>query len=239
MSVRVLLVDDQPLLRHSLAMIINNEPDLAVVGDAGDGESAVIVARATRPDIILMDIRMPRLDGLEATRRICADPAALTAKVTNTKLEIAGGFAIAAPNDGRALHVAVYPALRLDGGGALTAGPFPATLEARAARPLEIRYQVQRTGLLRRSLRVDIDAGAEPLPPVVLVVRPGDQAPSSPEAGSVLVSAGGDGRSSATVDVPLDRFPAGVSTFRLLLAGPPDRPTQVFYPDPADLSVTR
>jgi len=167
------------------------------------------------------------------------DSAAQAAKVTNTKLEIAGGFEIAAPNDGRALHVAVYPALRLDGGGALTAGPFPATLEARAARPLEIRYQVQRTGLLRRSLRVDIDAGAEPLPPVVLVVRPGDQAPSSPEAGSVLVSAGGDGRSSATVDVPLDRFPAGVSTFRLLLAGPPDRPTQVFYPDPADLSVTR
>jgi DNA-binding NarL/FixJ family response regulator len=71
-SVRVLLVDDQPLLRHSLAMIINNEPDLTVVGEAGNGKDAIAYARTTRPDVILMDVRMPLLDGLEATRRICA-----------------------------------------------------------------------------------------------------------------------------------------------------------------------
>ncbi len=80
-GVRVLLVDDQPLLRHSLAMIINNEPDLEVVGEAGDGADAVARARATRPDVILMDVRMPRLDGLQATRRICADPALTAARV--------------------------------------------------------------------------------------------------------------------------------------------------------------
>ncbi|MBT8224017.1 MAG: response regulator transcription factor [Dactylosporangium sp.] len=72
---RVLLVDDQPLLRHSLATIVDNEPDLTVIGEAGDGAEAITVARASVPDIILMDVRMPRLDGLAATRRICADPA--------------------------------------------------------------------------------------------------------------------------------------------------------------------
>ncbi|GID30828.1 response regulator [Paractinoplanes brasiliensis] len=73
--VRVLLADDQPLLRHSLAMIIDKEPDLRVVGHAGNGAEAEQRARETRPDVILMDVRMPRVDGLEATRRICRDPA--------------------------------------------------------------------------------------------------------------------------------------------------------------------
>ena len=71
---RVLVVDDQPLLRESLAMILGHESDIEVVGQAGDGAGAVLRARATRPDVVLMDVRMPGLDGLAATRRICADP---------------------------------------------------------------------------------------------------------------------------------------------------------------------
>jgi len=69
--VRVVLADDEPLLRRSLAMIIEAEPDLTVVGEAGDGQEAVGVVSATRPDVVLMDLRMPVLDGVEATQQIC------------------------------------------------------------------------------------------------------------------------------------------------------------------------
>jgi len=80
-AVRVLVVDDQPLLRRSLAMIIDHAPGLAVVGEAGNGIDAVTVARAERPDVILMDVRMPERDGLTATREICADPALAATRV--------------------------------------------------------------------------------------------------------------------------------------------------------------
>jgi DNA-binding NarL/FixJ family response regulator len=79
--IRVLLVDDQPLLRAGLRMLFEAEADIAVVGEAGDGEQAIAVARETRPDVVLMDIRMPRLDGVEATRRIAADDALDGARV--------------------------------------------------------------------------------------------------------------------------------------------------------------
>jgi DNA-binding NarL/FixJ family response regulator len=79
--VRVMLADDQPLLRRSLAMIIDSAPDLTVVGQAADGVQAVDVARAGRPDVILMDVRMPRLDGLRATRQICAVPELAATRV--------------------------------------------------------------------------------------------------------------------------------------------------------------
>ncbi|MEV6927828.1 response regulator transcription factor [Dactylosporangium sp. NPDC051485] len=71
---RVVLADDEPLLRRSLAMIIDAEPGLAVVGEAGDGAEAVTAARTTAPDVVLMDVRMPRVDGIEATRTICRLP---------------------------------------------------------------------------------------------------------------------------------------------------------------------
>ncbi len=70
MSIRVLLADDQALLRSSLAMLIDREPDMDVVGEAGDGEQAVALALAHRPDVVLMDIRMPGTDGLEATSQL-------------------------------------------------------------------------------------------------------------------------------------------------------------------------
>jgi DNA-binding NarL/FixJ family response regulator len=68
--VRVLLADDQPLLRTGFRMVLGGEPDLDIVGEAGDGAEAVDLARRLLPDVVLMDIRMPRLDGVAATKAI-------------------------------------------------------------------------------------------------------------------------------------------------------------------------
>jgi len=68
----VLIADDQALVRVGLRKILESEPETSVVGEAADGEDAVTEARRTRPDVVLMDIRMPVLDGIEATRRIVA-----------------------------------------------------------------------------------------------------------------------------------------------------------------------
>jgi DNA-binding NarL/FixJ family response regulator len=69
-TIRVVLVDDQPLLRTGFRLILSAEPDIEVVGEAGDGAAGVRLARQQRPDVVLMDIRMPVLDGVAATREL-------------------------------------------------------------------------------------------------------------------------------------------------------------------------
>jgi DNA-binding NarL/FixJ family response regulator len=84
MTVSVLLADDQPLLRRGFRMIIEAEGDLTVTGEAGDGVEAVRCARLSPPDVVLMDIRMPGTDGIEATRRITAASPAVRVLVLTT-----------------------------------------------------------------------------------------------------------------------------------------------------------
>ncbi|MFF4693069.1 response regulator [Streptomyces sp. NPDC001307] len=83
-ATRILLVDDQPMIRTGLRLILEAEPDLTVVGEAGDGLAAIADTRSLQPDIVLMDIRMPRLDGVEATRRILETQSATRVIILTT-----------------------------------------------------------------------------------------------------------------------------------------------------------
>ena len=112
--ISVLLADDQLLVRAGFRALLNAEPDIEVVAEAADGLEAVAKARQTRPDVVLMDIRMPGVDGLEATRRIVADPA-----LTGTRVVILTTFE---------LDEYVFEALRTGASGFLVKDTEPVEL---------------------------------------------------------------------------------------------------------------
>jgi DNA-binding NarL/FixJ family response regulator len=112
--IRVLLADDQKLIVAGLRVLVDSAPDLEVVGEAGTGREAVALARSTRADVVLMDIRMPDLDGIEATRQITGDEA-----LGGVRVLILTTFEI----DENVLH-----ALRAGASGFLSKGVEPADL---------------------------------------------------------------------------------------------------------------
>ncbi|MEU4548334.1 response regulator transcription factor [Nonomuraea dietziae] len=112
--IRVLLADDQTLVRAGFRSILSDEDDLDVVGEAANGREAVSKARELRPDVVLMDIRMPELDGLEASRQIAADP-----RLTGTRVVILTTFD---------LDDYVYGALKAGASGFLVKDTEPAEL---------------------------------------------------------------------------------------------------------------
>jgi DNA-binding NarL/FixJ family response regulator len=88
MSIRVLIVDDQPMYRAGLSAILGAQEDMSVVGEAGDGEEAVLRHHTLVPDVILMDVRMPKMDGIEATRQITQPDGATPRVVMLTTFDI-------------------------------------------------------------------------------------------------------------------------------------------------------
>ncbi|MFN0091604.1 MAG: response regulator [Acidimicrobiales bacterium] len=114
--IRVLVADDQALVRSGFVVLLRSDPGVEVVGEAANGAEAVALARRHRPDVVLMDVRMPELDGLEATRLITADPEA-----AHTRVLILTTFD---------LDDYVYDALRAGASGFLLKDTLPADLLA-------------------------------------------------------------------------------------------------------------
>ena len=153
--IEVVVVDDQALLRRSLAMMLDAEPDISVVGEAADGVEALEVVRRSVPDVVLLDIRMPRMDGLAVTEEIVADPALAGVRVcVLTMFE---------------LDEYVFRSLRAGAGGFLLKDTEPDMLAA-TVRRIHNGEQALSPSVLRRVVAKAVDRPM-PSPPEVLTPR--------------------------------------------------------------------
>ena len=112
--IRVVVADDQELVRSGFAMILDTQPDIEVVAEAANGLEAVEAVRATRPDVVLLDVRMPELDGLEAARRICATSPANTADAADTASAANAPNSTNAANPANACRVVMLTTFDID-----------------------------------------------------------------------------------------------------------------------------
>jgi DNA-binding NarL/FixJ family response regulator len=156
--ITVLLADDQALVRAGFHALLDAEDDIAVVAEAADGEAAVALAREHRPEVVLMDIRMPRLDGLEATARITADPT-----LPNTRVVVLTTFE---------LDEYVFGALRAGASGFLLKDVEPADLIA-AVRVVAGGEALLAPRLTRRLIEAFVAGGA--------TARGAERPPGTPE----------------------------------------------------------
>jgi DNA-binding NarL/FixJ family response regulator len=148
--IRVLLADDQALVRAGFRALLDAEPDLEVVAEAGDGAAAVRLARSTRPDVVLMDIRMPAVDGLEATRQIVGEPS-----LADTRIVILTTFD---------LDEYVFEALRVGASGFLVKDTEPVEL-LRGVRAVAAGDALLSPGVTRRLIAEFAGRARTPAPP--------------------------------------------------------------------------
>jgi DNA-binding NarL/FixJ family response regulator len=151
--IRVVLADDQALVRAGFRALLDAEADVDVVGEAADGAATVRVAQATRPDVILMDIRMPHVDGLEATRQITADP-----NLAETKVIILTTFD---------LDEYVFEALRVGASGFLLKDTEPVDL-VRGVRAVASGDALLSPRVTRRLIAEFVGRARTPAPPRAL-----------------------------------------------------------------------
>jgi DNA-binding NarL/FixJ family response regulator len=148
--IRVLLADDQALVRAGFRALLDAKADIEVVGEVGDGAAAVRLAKQTSPDVILMDIRMPRVDGLEATRQIAAEP-----KLSATRVIILTTFD---------LDEYVFEALRVGASGFLVKDTEPVDL-LRGVRAVADGDALLSPGVTRRLIAEFAGRAKTPAPP--------------------------------------------------------------------------